>query len=106
MARVPGTCSLTLLASVLLSAGLAAAYREMPVTNGARIVGTVSVAGNVSPLPPQPVYKEKEFCGTDVPDERLLVDPAGHLGSAVVHLRLSRSENRRLWREGLHASAV
>jgi plastocyanin len=86
MARVPGICSLTLLASVLLSAAVAAAYREMPVTNGARIVGTVRVVGNVSPLPPQPVYKEKEFCGTVVPDERLVVDPAGHLGGAVVHL--------------------
>ena len=86
MARVLRTCSLTLLTSVLLSAAVAAAYHETPVTNGARIVGTVRVAGNVSPLPPQPVYKEKEFCGTVVPDERLIVDPAGHLGGAVVHL--------------------
>ena len=44
------------------------------------------VTGDVTPLPPQPVFKEKEFCGESVPDERLIVDPAGHLGNAVVHL--------------------
>jgi len=103
MARIPGTCIVTALASVLLSATVAAAYRETPVTNGARIAGTVRVAGNVAPLPPQPVYKEKEFCGGDITDERLVVDPVGHLGGAVVHLRgieagkpIPRSEPVRL----------
>ena len=45
----------------------AAAYRETAVAEGGRIVGTVRVAGEVTPLPPQPVFKEKEFCGESVP---------------------------------------
>ncbi|MGH7893218.1 MAG: carboxypeptidase regulatory-like domain-containing protein [Candidatus Binatia bacterium] len=104
MARVPGTCIVIVLVSVLVSrARVDAAYRETPVTNGARIVGTVRVAGDVAPLPPQPVFKEKEFCGEGITDERLVIDPAGHLGGAVVHLRgieagkpIPRSEPVRL----------
>jgi plastocyanin len=89
MPRVPRTCLVVLLASALagLRTTVAAAYRAHPVTNGARIIGTVGVAGDVTPLPPQPVFKEKEFCGERLPDERLVVDPAGHLAGAVVHLR-------------------
>ena len=75
------------MAFVLVSATVTVAYHESPVTNGGRIVGTVRVAGDVTPLPAQPVYKEKGFCGEDVTDERLIVDAAGHLGGAVVHLR-------------------
>jgi plastocyanin len=74
-------------ASVLASATLAAAYRGGPVTDGGRIIGTVRVHGEVAPLPRQPVYKEKGFCGEAVTDDRLVVDPAGHVGGAVVHLR-------------------
>lgn len=101
MTRVSVTCIAA--ASVLVSATVAASYRETPVTNGGRIVGTVRVAGEAAPLPPQPVYKEKAFCGESVTDERLIVDPAGHLGGAVVHLRgieagkpISHSEPARL----------
>ena len=76
------------LAAAILFAGArpAAAYRAIPVTDGGRIVGTVRVAGGVTPLPAQPVYKEKDFCGADVPDERLVVDDAGHLAGVVVHV--------------------
>lgn len=75
------------LASVVVLCGPGvAAYRETAVANGGRIVGTVQVAGDITPLPPQPVLKEKEFCNESVPDERLVVDPAGHLGGAVIHL--------------------
>jgi len=70
---------------MLYGAG-ASAYREMAVENGGRIVGTVRVAGDIAQLPPQPVFKEKEYCTETVPDERLVVDPAGHLGGAVIHL--------------------
>src|SRR5262245_66315103 len=77
----------TVWASVLvLCAPRGSAYRETVVENGGRIVGTVRVAGDIKPLPPQPVFKEKEFCSESVPDERLVVDPAGHLAGAVVHL--------------------
>ena len=74
------------LASLVLGGSGVAAYQEEAIANGGRIVGTVRVTGDVTPLPPQPVFKEKDFCGETVPDERLVVDPAGHLGNAVVHL--------------------
>src|SRR5262245_24061766 len=70
---------------VLCGAG-AAAYQETAIAHGGRIVGTVRVTGDLTPLPPQAVFKERAFCGETMPDERLVVDPAGHLGNAVVHL--------------------
>jgi plastocyanin len=87
MARVFDTCIVIAMASVLATATVGAAYREAPVTNGARIVGTVRLTGDVASLPRQPVFKEKEFCGEGVADERLIVDRAGHLAGAVIHLR-------------------
>jgi plastocyanin len=78
--------AIVLASVVVLCEPGAAAYRETAVANGGRIVGTVRVAGDITPLPPQPVFKEKEFCSESVPDERLVVDPAGHLGGAVIHL--------------------
>jgi plastocyanin len=75
------------LASVMTARGAcAAAYRVAEVANGGRIVGTVRVEGVVAPLPLQPVFKEKEFCGDAVPDDRLMMDAAHNLGGAVVHL--------------------
>ena len=81
-----GRIAVVLASLVVLGGSCAAAYREEAIANGGRIVGTVRVTGDVTPLPPQPVFKEKDFCGETVPDERLVVDPAGHLGNAAVHL--------------------
>ena len=78
-----------LIAAALLAsrASVDAAYREIPVTNGGRIVGTVRVAGTVTPLPPQAVFKEKETCGETVADDRLIIGRDGALADAVAHLR-------------------
>ena len=74
-------------ASILLSSSVCLAeYKETAVTDGGRIVGTVRVGGDVVPLPPQPVYKEQEYCGTTVTDERLVVDADGHLANVAVHV--------------------
>jgi plastocyanin len=81
-----GRIAVVLASLAVLGGSCPAAYREEAVANGGRIVGTVRVTGGVMPLPPQPVWKEREFCGETVPDERLVVDPGGHLGNAVVHL--------------------
>jgi plastocyanin len=81
-----GRIAIVLASLVVLCGGGAVAYQEKAIANGGRIVGTVRVTGDVTPLPAQPVFKEREFCGETVPDERLVVDPAGHLGNAVVHL--------------------
>jgi plastocyanin len=86
--HVPGLrIVIVLVSALILCRSGAAAYRETAVANGGRIVGMVRVVGDVVPLPPQPVFKEKEFCDTTVPDDRLMVDAAGHLGGAVVHVR-------------------
>src|SRR5262245_29499111 len=63
-----------------------AAYRVEPVTDGARIVGRVRLVGDLAPLPSQPVFKEKDYCGQEVTDERLLTDGQGDLANAVVYL--------------------
>lgn len=63
-----------------------ASYRETAVENGGRIVGRVRVVGEVTPLPPAPVYKEKAYCGETMPDERLVVGKGGGLAGAVVYL--------------------
>ena len=87
MSRIGSTCILMAAAAALASGASAAAYRETAVTDGGRIVGTVRVAGHVTSLPPQPVFKEKAFCGDNVADERLVVDADGHVAGAVAHLR-------------------
>jgi hypothetical protein len=81
-----GRIAIVLTSLIVVGGAATAAYREEPIANGGRILGTVHVMGDVTPLPPQPVFKEKGFCGESVPDERLVIDPAGHLGNAVVHL--------------------
>jgi plastocyanin len=72
--------------SCLAAHGAAAAYREVPIADGGTISGTVRVAGDVPVLPPQPVYKQLEFCGASVADQRLVVGSGGALANAVVHL--------------------
>ncbi|HXJ36361.1 MAG TPA: carboxypeptidase regulatory-like domain-containing protein [Candidatus Eisenbacteria bacterium] len=94
------------LAAALLGLGAAAvegAYREIEVTGGAKIAGQVRVTGEVTPLPPQPVFKEHDECGESVPDERLVIDSEHRLANAVVRLvdvgagkPIARSEPVRL----------
>src|SRR5262249_23213026 len=64
-----------------------AAYEESAVANGGRIEGEGKGAGEVPKLPPQAGYKEKDYCGSSVDDERLLVGKGGALRNAVVALR-------------------
>jgi plastocyanin len=89
MSRGHGAGTGILIAAALLArvASGEAAYRESAVTNGARIVGTVRVAGTVTSLPPQPVFKEQEFCGETITDDRLVIGRDGGLAGAVAHLR-------------------
>lgn len=64
----------------------AAQYREENVGDGGTIAGTVLVTGDVSALPPQPVFKQIETCGSAIADERLMIGPGGALRNAVVYL--------------------
>lgn len=66
--------------------GALAEYREVPVADGGTVAGTLMVTGDIPVLPPQPVFKQLQFCGSVVPDERLVVGPGGVLANAVVDL--------------------
>jgi hypothetical protein len=50
------------------------------------IRGRVSVAGNFSRPKPQPVFKNRAFCGASVPNETLLVGSEGGLRNAALLL--------------------
>jgi plastocyanin len=64
----------------------ASAYDGGPLTDGGTIEGFVQVLGEVTPLPPQPVYKHLRECGKTVPDERLVVGEKAGLQNVVVTL--------------------
>jgi plastocyanin len=76
----------TFTAVLVVAVAVEAAYRDTQVTDGGGISGRVRVVGEIAPLPPQPVFKEKDYCGETVVDERLVTDAAGGLAGAVVHL--------------------
>jgi hypothetical protein len=52
-----------------------------------RIVGKVRVEGQFKKPPPLKVYKNRDFCGAEVPNESLVVGPEGVLRNAVIILR-------------------
>jgi hypothetical protein len=59
---------------------------EPPAARG-KVVGRVSVAGELPRIQPLQVFKSRAFCGSTVPNETLLVSKDGGLGNAVVILR-------------------
>jgi plastocyanin len=90
-ARIVATAGL-----VLATRGPATAeYRQVEVKDGGTITGKVVLSGKAPVLPPQPVYKKKEYCGTTVLDERLVVGKGGTVQNAVVYLD-GVSEGKRI----------
>jgi plastocyanin len=71
---------------ILATGGARAEYREIEVKDPASITGQVRVIGEIPELPPQPVFKQTEVCGTSLPDERLVTGAGGTLANAVVYL--------------------
>ena len=59
-----------------------------------KITGRVRVAGRIEKLEPLRVFKNKEFCGTRVPDETFLVGSDGGVKNAVIILRGPHIEGR------------
>jgi hypothetical protein len=58
----------------------------------ARVIGRVIVAGHYQNPKPFPVFKNRSFCGTRIPNESLLIGRDGGLRNAVVALHsLDRS---------------
>jgi hypothetical protein len=60
--------------------------RETPTARG-KLVGRVSVAGELPRIKPLQVFKSRAFCGSSVPNETILVSDDGGLRNAVVTLR-------------------
>ena len=59
-----------------------------------KITGRIRVAGRVKRPEPLRVFKNKEFCGTEVSDESFLVGVEGGLQNAVITIRGARIEKR------------
>lgn len=66
---------------------LPGAYRAEEVTRGGNLSGRVMVEDPPPPHGDHAVTRDQETCGRAVPDERLLVGPAGELRNAVVSLQ-------------------
>ena len=78
-----------ILATMAVLCGLASpawAYTPGAVTGGGVLSGTVRYLGNVPPAPRLPVTKDPQVCGSDKPDEALLVSAAKGLANAVVFI--------------------
>jgi hypothetical protein len=85
---------LVVVMTILLAAGSSALFAEEPpsrVAAGvqvaavkASVTGTVRVAGNRQRPPPLSVFKNRSFCGAQVPNETLLIGPDGGLRNAVL----------------------
>ena len=57
-----------------------------------KIIGRVRVEGRIERPKPLKVFKNREFCGSGVPDESFLAGAGGGLQNAVVTIRGSRIE--------------
>jgi plastocyanin len=71
---------------IVVAQALSAASRLALAATG-KVSGTVSVAGAYQRPKPLPVFKNRSFCGTAVPNETLLIGAGGGLRNAVVLLR-------------------
>jgi hypothetical protein len=72
----------------LTAAAVLAALAGWPSAAGAQATGTIAgvVTTKAAALKPVRVSIDQRVCGTDAPDEAVLVDAAGHLANAVVIL--------------------
>jgi plastocyanin len=76
--------------------------QETAQLNGrGRIVGRVRIEGRYQRPPPLKVYKNRDFCGAEVPDETLLVNSDAGLQNVVIILSGARAETRESRLKGL-----
>jgi plastocyanin len=60
-------------------------YETIVVSDGGSLSGTISVSGPIPALPPRPINKNPEVCGSGVrPSQELMVGSAGGLKNALV----------------------
>lgn len=74
-ARVAGVVGALLLAGGVAVQSAEAAYKEMPVTNGATIKGVVTWKGEIPKIPPLVVFKHMDKCGQETLNPALIVNP-------------------------------
>ena len=73
-------------------AGSASQQRNAQLKDVGRIVGRVLVEGHFEKPGPLKVFKNRDFCGLQVPNESLLVGPRGGLQNVVVTIPRARGE--------------
>lgn len=67
---------------------------EREAVTTAKLLGRVTVAGNLPQAKPLKVFKSRAYCGATVPDETLLFSADGGLRNAVVILRGIEARHR------------
>jgi len=77
---------LPLLTLAMGASTAAFAYQAVAMKGGGKVTGFVRLSGPIPARPPYFVNKNKEVCGTEVVDDRLVVGPANGLRYAVVTL--------------------
>lgn len=60
-----------------------------------KIVGRVRVEGRFERPEPLKVYKNREFCGTEIPEQSFLVGASGGVQNAVITIRGGRGDGTR-----------
>lgn len=73
-------------------AGSLSQLKNAQLKDVGRIVGRVQVEGHFEKPGPLKVYKNRDFCGLQVPNESLLVGPRGGLQNVVVTIPKARGE--------------
>lgn len=73
-----------ILLGLFVMAGPALGYEVASVTDGGSVKGFVKFAGTLPKLPPVPVKKNQDVCGSSKPAEALVVGPNQGVRSAVV----------------------
>jgi hypothetical protein len=83
---------LVVLAQSFAEAGSISQQKNAQLKDVGRIVGRVQVEGHFEKPGPLKVYKNRDFCGLQVPNESLLVGPRGGLQNVVVTIPKARGE--------------
>lgn len=83
---------LAALAQSFAEAGSHSQQKNAQLKDVGRIVGRVQVEGHFEKPRPLKVFKNREFCGPQVPNESLLVGPRGGLQNVVVTIPKARGE--------------
>jgi plastocyanin len=80
--------------TIALALALAGSMLATTAFANGSIKGTIKSAQPAAPRPPRAVTKDPSVCGTDTPDEAVLVDKKGGLANVVVFLTDAKFEGK------------